>query len=150
MRQIHCIVSIRSLCSRRDRSRYLPICLFVCLFFFFSSNLNSASFNTILQQYCDIFVTEYNFRQFYFPFACALAFPRCNPLTGGPLLLCPSGPSGCDSKLPGHICTSQIPVAQLGDPCTPIGDPFFVTSFANALSSSFGGVLLLAILFFIV
>jgi hypothetical protein len=107
-----------------------------------------AMFNTILQQYCDVFVAEFNFRAYYFPFACALAFPRCDVNTGGALLLCPTGPSGCDSKLPPHICQQQLPVAQPGEPCkrlhfcwfvsnfcvsagTPIGDPFWASSSAS-------------------
>jgi hypothetical protein len=81
-------------------------------------------FATILQQYCDLFVAEFNYRKWYWAFACGLAFPRCSPSTGLPLLLCPTGPDGCDSKLPPWICTSQLPVAKEGDPCTPIGKQY--------------------------
>jgi hypothetical protein len=85
-----------------------------------------GGFNTILQQYCDLFVAEFNYRKYYWAFSCALAFPMCDPTTGQALLLCPSGPSGCDTRLPGTICQSQVPLAFAGQPCTPLGDPFFV------------------------
>lgn len=107
--------------------------------------VSQGPYNTILQQYCDIFL-EFNFRQFYFPFACALAFPRCDPATGTALLLCPSGPTGCSSKLPEHICQAQLPLAAPGQPCTPIGDPFYITGAAGPGAAASSALLLLLLL----
>ncbi len=110
-----------------------------------------GGFNTILQQYCDLFVAEFNYRKFYWAFACALAFPVCDPVSRQALLLCPSGPSGCDSKLPSAICQTQLPVAAPGQPCTPIGNPFYVPAAAAArpapaLAAAAAALLLVALL----
>lgn len=88
---------------------------------YLSSDRAAGPLAAILQQFTDLFVSSFPARQSYWSFSCALAFPKCDNVSQTPLFFCPDD---CFAKMPHHICDQQMPLAEPGMPCTPLGPPF--------------------------